>query len=490
MPYTFARPLATAALLLAASAAFEPYVPPRGSTASEILDTAIARMGGEPTLRRIERVRFEMLTLWHRVTFDERPHVVGIGYEVHSDLRNYSIAAWRNTRKFLNGAGAPPQVVDVVRDSAAIRQLTLPNGTQAPWAPLNIAYVDERREVFAFTPERLLLAARAASDLRALDDTTIAGRPHLRVMATIDGFPTTILFGRHDGFLVMARYHAAHPNDFGLAPWGDMEVEVWYSNWTKHVIPGTAGVAYPAQWDVHRVGRPYKRVTILAANFDATAPSDSFAIADSLRRAYVATARRPMWEVTMDSAKVIDGRFAMLGRPGQTQAAVKLGNRWLFLEGAIAPQQNETDARWLSQAVPGSSPGGSIMTVVNSARGGAAWLADRGLPMYVAPGGEVALRAGLANWKQPPSTLTVVSQGRWLAMDGDSLWVEPIDYPDAPGALIAWLPSARWVYSGMAASPLNFELMMARVRERGWVVERYGSLRGVSIPAPGRTASR
>ncbi len=152
MPYRFARPMATTALILAASAAFEPYVPPSGSTASEILDTAIARMGGEATLRRIERVRFEMLTLWHRIAFEERPNVLGIGYEVHSDLRNYKLDAWRNTRKFLNGAGAPPQVIDVVRDSAAIRKFTLPNGTDAPWAPLNIAYVDERGEGFTFTP--------------------------------------------------------------------------------------------------------------------------------------------------------------------------------------------------------------------------------------------------------------------------------------------------------------------------------------------------
>lgn len=485
----FARPLAVALFVLGVSAAFEPYLPPRGLTPAEILDTAMVRMGGEATLRRIDRVRFEMLTLWHRITFDERPNVSGIGYEVHSDLRNYSLDAWRNTRKFLNGSGAPPQVIDVVRDSAAIRQLTLPNGTQAPWAPLNIAYVDERREVFAFAPERLLLAARGASDLRVLDDTTIAGRPHRRLAATIDGFPVTIFFGRHDGFLAMARYHAAHINDFGLAPWGDMEVEVWYSNWTKHVLPGTAGVSYPAQWDVRRIGRPYKRVTILSANFDATAPSDSFAITDSLRAAYVATARRPMWEVAMDSARIIDSRFAMLGRPGQTQAAVKLGRQWLFLEGAIAPQQNETDAGWLLRAVPGSSLGGAIVTVVNSGRGGAAWLAGRRLPIYVSPGGEAAQRATLANWKQSPSIMTVVARGRWLAMDGDSLWVEPIDYPDAPGALIAWLPSARWVYSGMAASPLNFDLMMARARERGWTVERYGSLRGVAIPAPARTAS-
>jgi hypothetical protein len=269
-----------------------------------------------------------------------------------------------------------------------------------------------------------------------------------------------------------------------------MEVEVWYSNWTRHVLPGTAGVSYPAQWDVRRVGRPYKRVTILSANFDAAAPADSFAVSDSLRGAYLATARRPMWEVPMDSAKIIDGRFAMLGRPGQTQAALKLGNRWLFLEGAIAPQQNDTDARWLTGAAPGSSPAGAIMTVPNSGRGGAAWVAERKLSAYVAPGAEAAVRATLANWKQPSSRITVVSKGRWITIERDSLWVEPIDYPDAPGALVAYLPSARWVYSGAAASPLNFDLMMARVRDRGWTVERYGSLRGVSIPAPGRTASR
>ena len=39
--------------------------------AAAALDTAIARMGGEETLRRIERVRFEIMTLWQRMTFDE-----------------------------------------------------------------------------------------------------------------------------------------------------------------------------------------------------------------------------------------------------------------------------------------------------------------------------------------------------------------------------------------------------------------------------------
>ena len=36
------------------------------------------------------------------------------------------------------------------------------------WTTLNVAYVDERRELFAFAPERALLGARSARDLRML----------------------------------------------------------------------------------------------------------------------------------------------------------------------------------------------------------------------------------------------------------------------------------------------------------------------------------
>ena len=72
----------------------------------------------------------------------------------------------------------------------------------------------------------------------------------------------------------------------------------------------------------------------------------------------------------------------------------------------------------------------------------------------------------------------------------DSLWVESIDYPDMPGALIAYVPSLRWVYSSAAALPLNFDLLVARARARGWTVERVGTLRSLTQPFPARTASR
>jgi len=61
---------------------------------------------------------------------------------------------------------------------------------------------------------------------------------------------------------------------------------------------------------------------------------------------------------------------------------------------------------------------------------------------------------------------------------------------DYPGALVAYVPSLRWVYSGPAATPLYFDMVVARIRDRGWAVDRIGSVRSLTQPIPARTASR
>ena len=76
----FSRPFGTVALSVTVSLAFLPIPsavrltrrPIRPPAAAPALDTAIARMGGEDALRRIERVRFEMMTLWQRMSFEPR----------------------------------------------------------------------------------------------------------------------------------------------------------------------------------------------------------------------------------------------------------------------------------------------------------------------------------------------------------------------------------------------------------------------------------
>ena len=445
-----------------------------GARQAPALDTAIARMGGAEALGRIERVRYELITQWQRTSFADVPYADQPSYEIHSDVRDYTIPAWRNTRRF-QGARPAPEVVDIVRDTVAIRRLG-----PAPWAPLNVAYVDERRELFAFAPERVLLLARGAPDLRALADTTIGGRPHARVAATIDGFPATLFLRRGDGLPAFVRYRAAQPNDFGLAPWGTMEVEVWYSAWART----PAGVVLPRQLDIRRVGRPYKRITVLGAAFDSVAAPDSFAVSDSLRTAFFATANRPMHDLPLDSARIVDERFATFGAFGTPAGAVKVGRRWLLLESGQAPLTVERAAAWLERTDPGAGVAGAYVTAPSAANGGAAWLAARQLPIHAGPGAMPFLAAILRNHRQPAAAATVVTRAQWRQVDGDSLWVEPIDLPDAPGSLLVYVPSLGWAYSAMAAGPLQVEYLMRRAKERGWTVERIGSARAIAVPAP------
>lgn len=453
-------------------------VPLRAQSPGSLLDTAIMRMGGMAVVSNVKRAHFEMITQWRRVTFDERPYGDQPVYELHSDLRDYDAGAWRNTRRFF-GAGPNREIVDVVRDSVAIRRSAGGSGGVASpavvsagtWTTLNIAYVDERRELFALAPERLLIGALRARDLRFAGDTVIAGAPHARLEATVDRFPMSILLNRRTGFLTAARFRVAEPNDFGLAPYGEMTVELWYSAWRKQ----GDGLVYPFQWDVSRLGRPYKRMTVLAAVFNPPASPDSFAVSDSLRTAYVAMATRPMHEIELDSARLIDGRFASFATPGAPVGAVKLGREWLLLETGQAPSTIDRAAAWIAMHDHEGSLAGALITTPGSGAGGAPAIVRRGLPLHVGPGATPFVAASLRGYRTSTAALSVVRQGAWVRVSGDSLWVETIDLPDAPGALVAYVPSLEWVYSSAAANPVNLDLVLMRAHARGWRVSRIGS---------------
>ena len=219
-------PLRAYAVLLSVMLAPRPAATQTDATA--VLDRAIERMGGAAALRSIGSIRMDILTQWSRTVLTDHPFADAPSYERNADLRDYRTRAWRNTRSFIPSSGT----VDIVNDTVGARTGVGAGGVVST-TPLNRAYVDERRELFAFAPERLVLLAREATDLRALADTTIAGQSHTRLRATVEGFDATLFLRRSDGLPAMVRFVADEINDFGLAPWGEMEVEFWYSAWVR-----------------------------------------------------------------------------------------------------------------------------------------------------------------------------------------------------------------------------------------------------------------
>lgn len=443
----------------------------------ELVRRGLEYMGGARVLGAIERVRFEFVIQWKISTFTDVPFPDRVGYELNTDVRDYSQKAWRNTRRFPVGAEWRT-MIDLVRGDVAVRSFG------GAFAPLNVAYVDERDELFAYTPDRLMLAA-AESNPRADGDTTIAGVPHVRLQFTSDRLPVTLFLRAADGLPAFARFRAAAPNDFGLVPWGEMDVEVWYSQWT----PFAGGITLPTQWDVRRFGRPYKRFTLLHAEFNGTFAPDSFAIDDALTAAYRRTSVKPMHDVPLDSARVSpdDADFIEFRTFGAPTGAVRVGGRWLLLETGQAPLSLNRALDWMATHTPGSVEV-AIAGAVATGNGGVAAAASQKLHVLVGPGAKPFIDIVLKNHGRPTTDARVIDAPTWLRIGSDSVRIERIDLPNASGTIVVWVPSERWVWAPDAASALDLRIVAERAKQRGWDAAWFGSRRAMRLPLSGVTA--
>jgi hypothetical protein len=446
-------------------------------TAIQLLDRGIVRMGGDSALRAIQSIRLDMLTQWFRTSFAAAPFNDLPSFERNVELRDYAHSAWRNSRYFSPTAANAGMVV-VVRDTVAVRGNAAQGSPALAWAPLNVAYVEERRELFGFAPERLMLALRDDRSLRAIADSTIDGEVHARLQTTIDGWPTVVFVRRSDALPRMVRFRADETNDMGLAPWALHEVEFWYSNWG--LVP--PGVLLPRQRDVQRVGRPYKRMTLLQAVINPPAPVDSFAISDSLASAYFTSEVRPMWRVALDGVARIDrDHFATFSPFVGSVGAVRLGNQWVLLEAGQAMGATELIIDWLGRNGGGSQIGGAIAANVWTGNGGVPWFTSRRLPVFAAPGAMGTLRTV----NKGAAGITVIDTPRWVTVGGDSLWLEPISAPDFSRTVAVYSPTHRWLWVVFAGSPVHKveqEALIARLEARGLKVELIGGARVVATP--------
>lgn len=446
--------------------------------AEQIVDRAIVRMGGDSLLRAITAIRRDVMTQWQRTTFGTHPYADQPSYERHQDLRSYTLQAWRNTRAFIPSTAT---AVDIVADTIGYRVLVAP-GRPENILPLNVAYVDERRELFAFAAEKILLHARDRGELRTLPDTMIDGHKHRRVGAQVAGFATTLFFREADHLPVMARFRANEVNDFGLAPWGEMEIEMWYSAWAV-VRPGAL---LPRQVDVRRAGRPYKRMTAMTIVINPPAPADSFAIPDSIVQRFLATERRPMWAVPLDATKGADGNFAAFPPQLGATGAVLIGGKWIMLETGQAAGAMPLVQSWFAKQPSPSSIGGGLVTMTSTSNGGVSWFVEQGLPLWIAPGAEQMVRTIAKPRTQ--SQITVIRAPRWVKIGTDSLWMEPINAPDMVGALAIYSPTHRWVFSSAAFvapwATVERDQFVAKLRARGWPVNWIGSGREIRTALP------
>jgi hypothetical protein len=331
--------------------------------------------------------------------------------------------------------------------------------------------VDERNELFLYTPDRLMLVLLDADDLALAGDTVIGAETFRIVQATTQGNPSIrVFFHSGTGLPALLRFRAAHPNDFGLVPWGEMEVEVWYSNWSSF-----GGIGLATQWDVLRVGSPYKRMTVRSATINPVLEPDSFATPQQLRAQYLTT-RGPMHDRQVDSVSTPHARLVAVHGFGFPAGAVETSDGWYLLEAAHHPLMLER-ARHALATKRVNALAGAIIVAARTGNGGITALIEEGVPLLVAPAAEPFVRMMLENAGLPASGYEVVRAGRWLGTGTERLRIEPVDLPDVPGSLMLHAPEIGWLYAPDAATPLDVRVVTQRAQALGWTWTALGTAR-------------
>lgn len=434
-------------------------------SARAIVTQAYDLMGGE-ALEQVERVRLDMMTQWQRASFQATPYSDRPSYEPHVDVRDYSIPAWRNTR--LLGRRS---IVNIVRDSVAVTDFG--SGPQ----PLSIAYVDERNELFVYTPDRLILLLRTAPALRLASDTLIGGDRYRLVRADFaDTLTLTVAFHERTGLPKRLQFTRAHPNDFGLVSYGRMAVEVWYSNWRS-----VSGISIPTQWDIMRAGVPYKRMTVRNIAINPVFAADSFHVADVLRRKVIA-ARKPMHDLPIDSVTEVVPGLVKLHGFGAPAGAVRVGQQWVLLQAGYTPLNLERGLRALATRGV-SSIAAAIVVRAGPGNAGLLSLADDGVPLYTsASSSSFVTSVWNGAGRTGTAPVLVVRDANRLELSGAHLRLEPLDLPDVPGSVMIYEPRLAWLYVPDAATRLDVRIALDRARALGFRVSYVGTAQDLATP--------
>lgn len=443
--------------------------PASQDSARALITRAANHLGGLAALGGVRTLRMQYVTHWYRPSFEANASgIANAGsLELNVDTRDYTRPAWRQYRGNVVAGATAPAITNIVADTVAITQT--PRGP----IPLNATYLAERSELFLMAMERLLPAldslARAGGAL-ALRDTTVGGTRLHGLRAPIDGREVTLWLD-DNAFIAGVRVRGAQPWDFGLAGYGTMDVDAWLAQWRM-----AGGVAFPGHIRILRVGQPYKELFIQSIDVNPAVAADSFSVSDSMRAVFVATSRKAMFDVPIPAVRLDSNGVAAFGPPQVMQGALRLKDGWLVI-GAGA---DSLVMRRAAEAL-GPARGAVAVTTASLSVAGGAPAADRlGFDIIVPTGAQALVRAAYRQQASTPKRLKQVNAGAWQMIAGDSVWIEPVQVPDFPGASLIWVPRLSYAYLATGPGAMQTRAGLAQLDKRGFRPTRIGTVRALS----------
>ncbi len=335
---------------------------------------ALSAMGGEHKLRALNAMKMEGVAHQYFLEQSERPEGPWlVDYQEFSELCDIASAKLSRTVRTQNILSPEGRTFTTrVADNVAAYEF---GGRFFP-APTLEAQNSE--ELLALTPERALLHALQASDLRLEKNVTMQGVNHHVLSCGWQGKTLRLFLNAHTALPTAAELVSEHPYDLFWGIWGEVTTRVYFSTWMIEA----GGIRYPRQFDVERHGLPWKSITITQLVMNPPVAADSFDVPLEIREAFGKNkiaiddlplawrGKEPATELAKDIVKI---------PAGWDVALVRQSDGVVIIE---APISSGYSARVLAEAGR-RFPGAPIKAVISTSD---AWPHVGGIREYVARG--------------------------------------------------------------------------------------------------------
>ncbi|KQV57492.1 MULTISPECIES: hypothetical protein [unclassified Caulobacter] len=245
--------------------------------AMDLVRQALAAQGGEAQLRALGAVEWDASGYRNLLEQSERPEGPYIPefqtiHEIH-DLKTGRFAQRMNVAVYPAYAATSGMTVD----AAAAMQTA--GERRSAGSPDLVVYARER---MALSPERMLLTALDAKDLRALPTKTLQSVRHDVVSFTFDGAPVTIYLNGGSHLPTAFDYSGPMARRGYWNYLGDATMRTYWSFWWL----GKGGVRTPMQWNIEVNGLPDSMFAIKRQVFDGPLDQTLLTIPPEIRAAY------------------------------------------------------------------------------------------------------------------------------------------------------------------------------------------------------------
>jgi hypothetical protein len=155
----------------------------------------------------------------------------------------------------------------------------------------------EAEEALVLSPERVLLTALDAKDLRTERDSTMQGSTQHVVGFSWRDAAVRIFVSVATEMPTAVEFVRAYPGSIFWGVWGDVTTRIYFSLWMLE--PG--GLRYPRQLDVEKNGTPYQTFTVTTLALNPALAADSFSIPAAVKKAYDANSHRTIEDLPLGS---------------------------------------------------------------------------------------------------------------------------------------------------------------------------------------------